>query len=133
LPTPLSPPSDQQREWHHVQEAMDMQTKLNEAREVLSTRRKPKRDVEAEVREERAEARQAREAKRAEKKAEQARERGFGGGGGGGGGANVGGGSGSGSKPKSGGRNPTKRKSGGRAGGGFGFPEYAEYPGPGGR
>ena len=132
MPTPLSPPSDQQREWHHVQEAMDMQTKLNEAREVLSTRRKPKRDVEAEVREERAEARQAREAKRAEKKAEQARERGFGGGGGGGG-ANVGGGSGSGSKPKSGGRNPTKRKSGGRAGGGFGFPEYAEYPGPGGR
>lgn len=59
-------------------EALEMQTKLNEAREVLSKKKKkPTRDVEAEVREERAEAKRAREAKRAERKMEQARERVF--------------------------------------------------------
>ena len=72
-------------QWHpdkykgDPKEALDMQTKLNEAREVLSSKKRKKstRDVEAEVREEKAEAKRAREAKRAAKKAEQAEERVF--------------------------------------------------------
>jgi curved DNA-binding protein CbpA len=45
------------------EEAVNMQTSLNEAREVLTRKKKGGgRDVEAEVREERAEARAAREA-----------------------------------------------------------------------
>ena len=72
-------------QWHpdkykgDPKEALDMQTKLNEAREVLSSKKKRRnsRDVEAEVREERAEAKRERERKRAARKEEEAQERMF--------------------------------------------------------
>lgn len=134
-------------QWHpdkykgDPKEALDMQTKLNEAREVLSQKRKKSsRDVEAEVRAEKEEAKRAREAKRAAKKAEQAEERVFtnrGEGAHDGGSGGRWGESGGGASKSSGGwtkkkKNKKKASSGGSSGGGF-RDAYAEYPGAGDR